>query len=96
MIIIERNVNKVAFFGVALILFSIALFIASSAAEVLSADARSNFASPPDSAAVDEEDTFDHGHFEDPKKMRVILGDTSGWVNPHDKMGSPQRRQQAK
>ncbi|KAM7296667.1 uncharacterized protein ISCGN_021824 [Ixodes scapularis] len=96
MIIIERNVNKVAFFGVALILLSTALFIASSAAEVLSADARSNFASPPDSAAVDEEDTFDHDHFEDPKKMRVILGDTSGWVNPHDKMGSPQRRQQAK
>lgn len=96
MIIIERNVNKVAFFGVALVLLSTALFIASSAAEVLSADARSNFASPPDSAAVDEEDTFDHDHFEDPKKMRVILGDTSGWVNPHDKMGSPQRRQQAK
>ncbi|KAG0444014.1 hypothetical protein HPB47_014282 [Ixodes persulcatus] len=96
MIIIERNVNKIAFFGVALILLSTALFIASSAAEVLSADARSNFASPPDSAAVDEEDTFDHDHFEDPKKMRVILGDTSGWVNPHDKMGSPQRRQKAK
>lgn len=87
MIIIERNVDKIA-------LLLTALFVASSAAG--SANARSNFASPADPTAVDEEDTFDYNLFENPKKMRVILGDTSGWVNPHDKMGSPQRRQKAK
>ncbi|KAM7296668.1 hypothetical protein ISCGN_021825 [Ixodes scapularis] len=87
MIIIERNVDKIA-------LLLTALFVASSAAG--SANARSNFASPADPTAVDEEDTFDYNLFENPEKMRVILGDTSGWVNPHDKMGSPQRRQKAK
>lgn len=90
---IARKVDKFAFFGITLALT--ALIGASSAAQVRSAEARGP-SSPPDLANVDEEDTFDHGHFKDPKKMRVILGDTSGWVNPHDLMGSAQRRQKAK
>lgn len=88
---IARKMDKMAFFGVTLALAAL-IIGASSAAQVRSAEAR--VPSPPD--LVDEEDTFDHDQFKDPKKMRVILGDTSGWVNPHDLMGSAQRRQKAK
>ncbi|CAN8002754.1 unnamed protein product [Ixodes hexagonus] len=93
----SRSNDKIAALGITLFLLSTTFIVASSAAEDSISDARSKVASSPDlAAAVDEEDTFDHDHFQDPKKMRVILGDTSGWVNPHDKMGSPQRRQKAK
>lgn len=39
-----------------------------------------------------EDDSFDHEYFGDAKKMRVILGDTAGWVNHHDMFGNSHRK----